>query len=190
MFRKDADLATFIDAIKYERELWAQKNRKKKKQNKNSFDYRDQAIKRRVIHLYQRATRKFKHNLPLWKEYLHFLFQCRATQKLNRTIAQVLQLHPTTIDFWLIAAYNELELKGNLFSGRKILLQALRNNSKSAMLYVEYLRFEIALLHKVKDRRKILTGQAEDKLDFVDGEGDSNMDEQAEPEGDLVQASQ
>ena len=90
MFRKDADLATFIEAIKYERTLWAQKNKKKNENKKRQFDYRDQAIKRRVIHLYQRATRKFKHNLPLWKEYLHFLFQCRATQKLNRTIASAL----------------------------------------------------------------------------------------------------
>lgn len=106
----------------------------------------------------------------MWKEYLHFLFQCRATQKLNRTIAQALQLHPTTIDFWLIAAYNELELKGNLFSGRKILLQALRHNRDSTFLYVEYLRFEVALLQKVKERKKILTGQGEDKLDFVDEE--------------------
>lgn len=55
-------------------------------------------------------------------------------------------MHPTTIDFWLLAAYNELELKGNLFSGRKILLQALRNNRESSFLYVEYLRFEVALL--------------------------------------------
>ena len=95
--------------------------------------------------------RKFKHTLPLLKEYLHYLFEVKATQKLNRVLADALALHPTVPDFWLLASYNELELKGNLFSGRKLLLQAMRTIN-TAHMALEYLRFEIRLLAKVKGR--------------------------------------
>jgi len=148
LFRKDALLANFVDAIKYEKSIAVKRSKPKKTSH---FDFRSQAIKRRIIHLYQRAVRKFKHTLPLLKEYLHYLFEVKAAQKLNRVLADALAMHPTVPDFWLLAAYNELELKGNLFSGRKLLLQAMRTIN-TANMALEYLRFEIRLLAKVKGR--------------------------------------
>jgi len=61
----------------------------------------------------------------------------------------VIQYHPTTIDFWLISVYVEFDLKGNLFSSRKLMLQALRNNEENPLYYAEYLRFEVAYLNKI-----------------------------------------
>lgn len=96
MFRKDAQVTFFIDAINFEKQLWTKKNlrkkqqRKKKGQQKSNFNFQDQAIKRRIIHLYERASRKFKHNMALWKEYLHFLMRSKSTQKLNRVISNLL----------------------------------------------------------------------------------------------------
>jgi hypothetical protein len=58
-------------------------------------------------------------------------------------------MHPTVVDFWLIGAYVELDLKGNLFQSRKLMLQGIRNNENNAFFYVEYFRFETALLHKI-----------------------------------------
>lgn len=80
MFRKDAELSYFIDAINFEKELSKTKSIRKLKYKgqKRKFDFQDHAIKRRIIHLYDRACRKFKQNLPLWKEYLHFLCQTRS----------------------------------------------------------------------------------------------------------------
>jgi hypothetical protein len=37
-------------------------------------------------------------------------------------LANILQLHPTIPDFWIIAAYNEMDLKGNLLNARKLFL--------------------------------------------------------------------
>ena len=170
MHRKDADVSYFLDAITYEKKLQKTKvNRKQKfKGQKKKFDFQDQAIKRRIIHLYDRATRKYKQNLPLWKEYLQFLCISKSTQKLNRVISSAVQMHPTVVDFWLIGAYVELDLKGNLFASRKLMLQGIRNNDMNPMFYVEYFRFETCLLAKIIQRREILKGEGNQDLQFLD----------------------
>ena len=132
--RKDASIDYFLEAIKYERQLEKVKSKRKKDLAKNvKGDFRhDNGIKRRIMHLYDRACRKFKQNKLLWKEYLEFLVRTRSLQKLNRTVANALLVHPDTLDFWKVAAYTELDLKGNLFSSRNLMLQALRANEDSA----------------------------------------------------------
>ena len=96
-------------------------------------DFRhDNGIKRRIMHLYDRACRKFKQNKMLWKEYLEFLVRTKSFNKLNRTVANALLVHPDTLDFWQIGAYTELDLKGNIFSSRNLMLQALRANEYSS----------------------------------------------------------
>ena len=78
--------------------------KRKKAQSKGSSgktDFRhDNGIKRRIMHLYDRACRKFKQNKMLWKEYLEFLVRTKSLQKLNRTVANALLIHPGTLDFW------------------------------------------------------------------------------------------
>jgi hypothetical protein len=91
MHRKDAEVPFFIDAINYEKQLQKTKTGRKQKYKgqPKKFDFQDQAVKRRIIHLYDRSTRKFKQNLPLWKEYLQFLCVSNSTQKLNRVVSSV-----------------------------------------------------------------------------------------------------
>ncbi len=135
------------------------------------------------MHLYDRACRKFKQNKLLWKEYLEFLTRTKSLQKLNRTVANALLVHPDTLDFWLIGAYAELDLKGNLFSSRNLTLQALRANEDSSRFQLAYLEFEVKYLDKLMQRREILTGtkklneQGElvesGELAFIDEDDDS-----------------
>jgi len=73
------------------------------------------------------------------------------------------------LDFWLIGAYTELDMRGNLFNGRKLMLQAIRNNSGSPSFYIEYLKFEIKFYEKLKTRALILKGD-DKKIDFIDDE--------------------
>jgi hypothetical protein len=73
-------------------------------------------------------------------------------------LSKCLQTHPTVLDFWLIGVYTELDIKGNLFSGRKLMLQGIRNNQSNPRFYVEYFRFEVAFFDKVQERISILNG--------------------------------
>ena len=87
-------------------------------------------------------------------------------------------MHPTVVDFWLIGAYVELDLKGNLFASRKLMLQGIRNNDMNPMFYVEYFRFETCLLGKIIERREILKGEANQDLKFLDQQDE---EEKVEP---------
>ena len=118
--------------------------------------------------MYDRACRKFKQNALLWKEYLHFLCKTKSLHKLNRVLSTVVQLHPTVVDFWLISVYTELDMKGNMFTSRNLMLQAIRNNPDSALFYVEYFRFEVCFLSKIKRRKQVL--KSGDQLEFLQGE--------------------
>lgn len=177
--RKDATLLFFLDSIKFEKQLDRIRAKRMRKQDivdtgKQKSHLADHAVKKRVMHLYDRATRKFKLNISLWKEYLEYLVHHRSFQKLNRVLSLCVQTHSTILDFWLIGVYTELDLKGNLFSGRKLMLQAIRNNSDNPAFYVEYFRFEVRFFEKVKQRIQILNGvKGQDKdIDFIDNEKD------------------
>jgi len=161
--RKDATLLFFLDSIKFEKQLDRIRAKRMRKQDivdtgKQKSHLGDHAVKKRVMHLYDRATRKFKLNISLWKEYLEYLVHHRSFQKLNRVLSLCVQTHSTVLDFWLIGVYTELDLKGNLFSGRKLMLQAIINNSDNPAFYVEYFRFEVRFFEKVKQRIQILNG--------------------------------
>lgn len=133
------------------------------------------------MYLYERACRKFRHNKIMWKEYLEYLVKTKSMQKLNKVVSNAVLIHPDVLDFWLIGVYSELDMKGNLFSSRNLMLQALRVNENSSKFYTAYLRFEVRFLEKLMQRRDILAGpKAQEKgLDFIDeSDGDNDKDGQ------------
>ncbi len=131
--RKDATLLFFIDSIKFESKLDKLRHKRKNHKGLNGkFTLMDHSIKRRVMYLYDRAVRKFKENVALQKEYMEYLLKNKSYNKLNRVLARAVQMQPNILDFWLIGVYTELDLKGNLFSGRKLMLQAVRNNPENS----------------------------------------------------------
>ena len=92
---------------------------------------------------------------------------------------------PGCVEFWQIAAYTELEIKGNMFSGRSMMLQGLRqingnstqNSSDvelSAKFDLAYLKFEKVTFEKMMKRRDMLregiNGDPDQAIDFVNEE--------------------
>jgi len=103
------------------------------------------------------------------KEYLYFLCKTRSVQKLNRVLSRAVEIHPNVLDFWLVGVYVEMDMKGNMLSSRRLMLQALRNNDSNPHFFVEYFLFELRYLAKVRERRAILRGEPTDGgLEFVD----------------------
>lgn len=99
-------------------------------------------------------------------------------------------MHPDTLDFWQIGAYAELDLKGNLFSSRNLMLQALRANENSPPFQLAYLSFEVKFLNKLMQRREILSGKKtlnekgelvkkEEELQFIDEDVKDDDDQEA-----------
>eukprot|EP00347_Sterkiella_histriomuscorum_P012065 403370024 len=189
MQRKDATLLFFLDSLQFEKKL--DKLRHKRKRGKVGPEGKgnmkivlmDHSIKKRIMYLYDRAVRKFKENIALQKEYMQYLVESRSFQKLNRVLARSVQIHPHNLDFWLIGVYTELDMRGNLFSSRKLMLQAIRNNPNSAQFYVEYFKYELKFYEKIQQRIQILNGgdeekqklEDEKKIDFIMDEEDEEV---------------
>jgi hypothetical protein len=79
-----------------------------------------------------------------------------------------------------VGVYAELDMKGNLFSSRNLMLQSIRANETKGHFYVAYLEFELAFLSKLMMRRNILkSGETEkkEKLDFIDEMNSDNDNE-------------
>ena len=76
MQRKDASLLFFTDSIQFEKRLDKLRLKRKKKRigdGKQKNLLMDNSIKKRVMYLYDRALRKYKLNIALWKEYMEYL---------------------------------------------------------------------------------------------------------------------
>lgn len=93
-------------------------------------------------------------------EFLQYLVSTKSLQKLNSVLSECLQQMPNEIDFWLVGVYADLELKGNMFSSRQLMLQGLRLNEHDSQFHLEYLRFELNFFHKIMKRREHLTPAA------------------------------
>lgn len=76
MQRKDASLLFFTDSIQFEKRLDKLRLKRKRKRigdGKQKNLLMDNSIKKRVMYLYDRALRKYKLNIALWKEYMEYL---------------------------------------------------------------------------------------------------------------------
>jgi len=79
MQRKDASLLFFTDSILFEKKLDKLRLKRKRKHmgekegGRQKILLLDHSIKKRVMYLYDRALRKYKLNIALWKEYMEYL---------------------------------------------------------------------------------------------------------------------
>ena len=76
-------------------------------------------------------------------------------QKFQTVVATAIHLFPTHLDFWLISAYAELDVRGSLDGSRKIILNGLRRNEKPRF-YLAYFEFELRFLEKMSERQEEL----------------------------------
>lgn len=111
---------------------------------------------RRILFIYERATRKFSGNIDLWVKYLEYAKQVHANQVINKLFSKMLKLHSSKPELWILAAKHEVEYNGAMSAARNILQRCLRLNSESQILWTEYAKLELAYVAKILARRKLL----------------------------------
>jgi U3 small nucleolar RNA-associated protein 6 len=106
-----SELSEFLSAIVYEKKLeklfLTRKMTTGKVKKSHMLDF---SIRRRVMHVYDRLLRKFKGDVYLWKDYLHYLLTSNSLNKFDSVITNCLHLFPNVLEFWLISVYTELDL--------------------------------------------------------------------------------
>lgn len=145
----------------------------------------DWAGVRRILFIYERATRKFPKELSLWHAYLKFAKQQGAVKVVYKTYTRLLQLQPTNIDAWISAANYEFEDHGNAKGARVLLQKGLRFNGDELEMWLNYFKFELSYISRLIARRKILglitEKQQADYKDDANGDAkaNSNVDDES-----------
>ena len=129
----------------------------------------DWAGTRRIMFIYDRASRKFPNEMDVWYNYLKFAKSNGAIKVIYKVYSRLLQLQPRNIDAWLSAAKYEFETNANAKGARVLFQRGLRLNPESLTLWLAYAQFELTYISKLLARRKVLglitEKQQQDELD-------------------------
>lgn len=152
------------DFLKYaEFEISLEKLRIKRRtrlRNSGLFDLKpslsDWAGFRRIIFVFDRATRRFPADLEIWGQYIRFVKEKDAIKVVYRVFSKLLLLQPRNVDTWLLAAKYEFETNANAKGARDLYQRALRFNPESLRLWLSYAQFELTYVSKLLARRKVM----------------------------------
>lgn len=106
----------------------------------------------RTCSIFDRMLFRFGNDATLWLQYIDYLKNTRNVPTLNRVFAQAIQRHPTNEGLWILAADYEFEFNENITAARALMERALRLNSKSERLWIEFCKLECIYLARIKER--------------------------------------
>lgn len=138
---------------------------------KNTSDL-DQLILKRIHLIFNRALRKFKGDVKLWVQFFEFAKQFKSLNSVSKIYGNALQLHPTQVGLWILAADFEYEFNGNMVAARALMQKGLRFNPESQKLWTEYFKLELFYLKKILERNSVLgisSPEAENDAHFLNG---------------------
>lgn len=116
----------------------------------------DWAGPRRILFIFDRATRRYPGDLSIWGQYLKFAKANGAIKVIYKVYSRLLQLQPRNIDAWLSAAKYEFETNANAKGARVLFQRGLRFNPESLELWLSYAQFELTYISRLLARRKVL----------------------------------
>lgn len=116
----------------------------------------DWAGSRRILFIYDRATRRYPKEMSIWSQYLKFAKNNGAIKIIYKVYSRLLQLQPRNIDAWLSAAKYEFETNANAKGARVLFQRGLRLNPDAFELWLSYAQFELTYVSRLLARRRVL----------------------------------
>lgn len=172
--RRQTQLIDFLRYIEYEQNLELLRQKRKKRLNiTGKQTLSDYAGIQHILHLFNRATRKFPGDLTLWREYVAFATKTKSLRVAGKVLAKSLQMHPRCVQLWIMAAGWEWKENSNVSAARVLMQRGLRLNSDSEDLWIEYFKLEWLFLIKILERQKILGVAPQNQQDAVSINEDS-----------------
>ncbi|TIC73660.1 hypothetical protein E3Q00_02708 [Wallemia mellicola] len=138
-------------------------------------------IQKRILSLFDKATRKFRGDISLWVKYIEYLKKIGANKLLTRTFSTVINLHPSNPQLYILAASWELHNNVSAHSARTLLQRGLRLNTTDLDLWLAYARMELVFAERV--RRRLEFDQQFQENEEKDS--DDGVERQLDPEEGL-----
>jgi U3 small nucleolar RNA-associated protein 6 len=130
--------------------------RKKEKKIEGKESIASSCFIRRVHFIFERALRKFKGDLSLWKAWVDYCRESGSGRQASKVLARAVQLHPTCSALWVQAAAWEFDHNANAAAARALMQRGLRICKNSPELWHEYFRMELLYCLRLRERRVVL----------------------------------
>eukprot|EP01138_Halocafeteria_seosinensis_P009590 gb/GECG01009800.1/.p1 GENE.gb/GECG01009800.1/~~gb/GECG01009800.1/.p1 ORF type:complete len:783 (+),score=104.37 gb/GECG01009800.1/:1-2349(+) len=164
----------YLNYITYELKLESLRKLRKKKLSIKKSSSSDYVYLRRVHFIFDRALRRFRYDLDLWKQWIEFSLRTNSSKALQKIFPRALRLLPHCEKLWLQAASWEFDVNHNISGARHFMQRALRFNSVSKDLWLHYFKLELLYIRRLQARRMLLglddvkTGVEQDVTDSLD----------------------
>lgn len=141
----------YLRYIQYEQKLQQLRSRRLKRLNKIVNPMISTGGLHHIQGIFQRALLKFPTDLSLWASYVGFCRTHSLMRAASNALGRALCALPNEPRLWIFAANWEFKNNTNISNARNIFQRAIRVNPLSRELYIEYARFELSILSKVKE---------------------------------------
>ena len=111
--------------------------------------------------LLSRAVVKFPQDAKLWLTFINFCKDNYFRDTVSQIYTQMLQIHSTKPDIWILAAKWHFEEANSHNVARKLLQRGIRYNPESKLLWVQYFKMELMYCDLIRKRRQVLMRQFE-----------------------------
>lgn len=146
---------------------------------------------RRILYIYERASKRYPGDLEIWSRYLNYAKEEQALKRVYNIYSKLLQLQPRNVDAWLSAGKYEFDTNANARGARTLFQRGLKLNPDLFELWVSYALFELTYVSKLLARRQVLglitTKQQKEDLEQEQQEARKALAQ--DPEEDGVEAN-
>ncbi|KAK3938981.1 U3 small nucleolar RNA-associated protein 6-domain-containing protein [Diplogelasinospora grovesii] len=180
----------FLAYVEWERSL--DKLRAKRCRRLKIRSSTSHASQGRTFGIFERAVMKHPGCVEVWRAYLDFTAQVKATKRWRRIVTRALRLHPTNAELWALAGRRAAN-GGDMERARSHFLRGCRFCTGEAKLWVEYARCEMEWLARIEGKKAgkgvpktgISAIEAIHRTEAVEQEGDHiALDDGDDDEGD------
>jgi U3 small nucleolar RNA-associated protein 6 len=156
--------ADWVSYIQWEKSLEALRAKRCKRLKINQHSSSNISSQGRILQLYDRGVNRHAGSAPLWREYLAYLAQVKASKRFRNTMTNALRMMPNDIDLWMMAGRKSADA-GDMAAARGFFLRGCRFCNKDARLWIEYARCEMDWLLRMQQEQKNKKPQSGEKSD-------------------------
>ncbi|KAI1646872.1 U3 small nucleolar RNA-associated protein 6-domain-containing protein [Daldinia loculata] len=149
----------------------------------------------RVFGILERAVNRHPGNIELWREYLNYARDMKATKRYRKIISRALRMHPAKPELWVLAGRRSAN-NGDMQGARDFFMRGTRFCTKDATIWLEYTKCEMQWLERMDAKREKKGGakkaiqeqaeQSDDEIKFAEERSDDDDDDDVDENGQLV----
>ncbi|EON98463.1 putative u3 small nucleolar rna-associated protein 6 protein [Phaeoacremonium minimum UCRPA7] len=106
----------------------------------------------KVFNIYERAVFRHPGSVTLWRQYLDYAADVKATRRWRKIVTRALRLHPMDAGLWAMAARRAAR-NGDMDNARSLFMRGCRFCNTEPVLWIEYARSEMEWLGRMEGKK-------------------------------------